>query len=115
MCAMMVLSGCDLVILAGHNFHLEQVASDAQQEMIGMPKERVLACMGDPRSRTNEGETEVWQYFTVDSSTRFNPRSCFVDVIFTDGRVTHLSYTVYLEGFLTPNAQCAEAVKGCMQ
>jgi len=115
LCAMMVLSGCGPAILAVHNFHLEQVASDAQQEMIGMPSERVLACMGDPMGRRNEGETEVWTYYTVDSSRVLNPRSCYVDVIFTDGRVTHLNYTVYHEGFLTPNAQCAEKVKGCVQ
>ena len=50
------------VTLAGCAFQRAQIAQDARAQMIGMPKEQVLACMGAPTNRGAEGQTEVWDY-----------------------------------------------------
>ena len=39
-----------------------QVAGEAQQKMVGLSKEQVLACMGPPAAKAAEGATEVWSY-----------------------------------------------------
>lgn len=39
-----------------------EVAHEAQDKMIGLRKEQVLACMGVPANKASEGETEVWSY-----------------------------------------------------
>lgn len=39
-----------------------ETASAAKAQMVGMSRERVLACMGVPAARQAEGETEVWTY-----------------------------------------------------
>lgn len=52
--AVAMVSGCSL--------QRAEIASAAQKQMVGMPKERVLACMGVPAARQSEGGTEVWSY-----------------------------------------------------
>jgi hypothetical protein len=39
-----------------------QIANYAQNKMVGLTKEQVLACMGPPASKAAEGATEVWSY-----------------------------------------------------
>jgi hypothetical protein len=39
-----------------------QIAQEAKDKMIGLPKEQVLACMGVPANKASEGSTEVWSY-----------------------------------------------------
>jgi hypothetical protein len=39
-----------------------QVAQEAQDKMIGLKKEQILACMGIPADKATEGATEVWSY-----------------------------------------------------
>jgi hypothetical protein len=34
----------------------------AQEKMVGLSREQVLACMGPPASKAAEGATEVWSY-----------------------------------------------------
>jgi hypothetical protein len=48
--------------LAGCAVERAQVAGDAKARMVGMSRERVLACMGPPGQRLAEGKTEVWSY-----------------------------------------------------
>ncbi len=43
-------------------FQRAQIANEAQSQMIGLTKERVLACMGPPVNKAAEGATEVWSY-----------------------------------------------------
>jgi hypothetical protein len=43
-------------------FQRAQVANDAQNQMVGLTKEEVLACMGPPAAKAAEGTTEVWSY-----------------------------------------------------
>lgn len=45
------------------------VAERAQVEMVGMSRERVLACMGPPRENSTIGSTEVWTYRSTDGAT----------------------------------------------
>jgi hypothetical protein len=117
---MMVLCSCGPV----DSLQRAQLASDARQKMIGMPKEQVLACMGVPVRRATEGTTEVWMY-TADSGTvdvaasaggaSISQGYCDVSVVFTDGKIIRLNYSDHNDGMLTPGAQCAYAVRGCMQ
>lgn len=38
------------------------VAQSAQEKMVGLSKEQILACMGPPASKAVETSTEVWSY-----------------------------------------------------
>jgi hypothetical protein len=49
-------------LLGGCAIERARQAEAAQTAMIGMPRERVLACMGAPDSRADAGQTEVWTY-----------------------------------------------------
>ena len=40
------------------------VAHSAQEKMVGLSKEQILACMGPPGQKMAEGATEVWSYNT---------------------------------------------------
>ena len=101
-----------------------KTADTAKQQLIGMDKERVLACMGPPVRRAAEGDTEVWEY-TSTSGTRdvtfsgtngaISERSCKVDVLFRSGVVSRLNYNEVNGGLLTPNSQCASSVRACVR
>lgn len=45
------------------------VAQNAQDKMVGMSREQVLACMGPPGNKAAEGTTEVWSYGSGDGRT----------------------------------------------
>jgi hypothetical protein len=45
------------------------VANQAQDKMIGLSKEEVLACMGPPANKMAEAATEVWSYGSGDGRT----------------------------------------------
>jgi hypothetical protein len=49
-------------IVSGCAIQRAVVASDAQEKMIGLSKEQVLACMGLPAAKASAGATEVWSY-----------------------------------------------------
>jgi hypothetical protein len=113
-------------ILAGCAIQRAQVAQEAQGSMIGMPKERVLACMGPPINRATEGATEVWAYnsgngfTTTDASYgRFggsavsSSRFCNVNIVMSGGQVSAVNYTGPTGGLLTAGEQCAYAVERC--
>jgi outer membrane protein assembly factor BamE (lipoprotein component of BamABCDE complex) len=103
-----------------------QMANDAQQSMIGLSKEQVLACMGPPANQATVGQTEVWSYNSGNGQTdaavfggRFTAsavetrRFCTVNVAMTSGRVTAVNYTGPTGGLLTAGEQCAYAVSNC--
>ena len=96
--------------------------------MIGMPKERVLACMGAPANKAAEGATEVWGYnsgngMTVASASydRYggtavsSSRFCTVNIVFTGGQVSAVNYNGPTGGLLTQGEQCAYAVDACVK
>jgi hypothetical protein len=109
-----------------------QVAHEAQDKLIGLRKEQVLACMGVPANKAAEGSTEVWSYNSGNgqvvasafgnsttnasgiigvSSRRF----CTVDVVMTDGVVSKVNYNGPTGGLLTAGEQCAFAVENCVR
>jgi hypothetical protein len=57
-----------LAILSGCAVQRAQVAHEAQDKMVGLTKERVLACMGVPATKAVEGTTEVWSYNSGDGT-----------------------------------------------
>lgn len=85
--------------------------------MVGLTKERVLACMGPPANRAAVGSAEVWSYSSEgENFTSYSyGRRCTVKLTMTNGRVTAINYTGPNGGVLSPNEQCAFAVANCAQ
>jgi hypothetical protein len=83
-----------------------QIANYAQNKMIGLTKEQILACMGPPASKSTEGATEVWSYPSGN-------RICTVNVTMMDGKVKRLNYVDPTGGQLSQNEQCFFAVANC--
>ena len=131
--------GIAALILASCALQRAQVASAAQEQMVGMSSEEVLACMGPPAARDTEGQTEVWTYNsggrTVGSGTSFgfgtggysgfgvgvgvgsyNSRDlyCQVNVFMADGQVDRIGYQGPTGGLVTEGEQCAYAVENCV-
>ena len=121
-----------------------QVAHEAQDKMVGLRKDQVLACMGVPANKAAEGATEVWSYNSGDDKVVSSVRSttnmsvsgdpdfarghartsavgvssrrfCTVNVVMTDGVVTRVNYAGPTGGALTSGEQCAFAVENCAQ
>ena len=121
------------IILTACAIQRAQVANEAQDRMVGMTKEQILSCMGPPMAKAAEGATEVWSYTSgnnrTDVSTFGNvsrggffsaggvaeSRYCTVNVTMMNGRVNRMNYVGPTGGVLTPNEQCAFAVKNCTQ
>jgi hypothetical protein len=51
-----------LTLLCGCSVQRAMTASSARDQMVGMPKENILACIGVPQSRASEGNTERMLY-----------------------------------------------------
>jgi hypothetical protein len=81
-----------------------QIASYAQNKMVGLTKEAVLACMGTPASKATEGATEVWSYPSG---------NCTVNVTMIDGKVKQMNYVGPTGGLLSQNEQCFFTVANC--
>lgn len=110
-----------------------QVAHEAQDKMVGLTKEQVLACMGPPANKAAEGATEVWSYSSgngttissgvgqyhgyglASATTMTTSRFCTVNVTMTGGRVAQVNYLGPTGGLLTRGEQCAFAVERCAQ
>ena len=113
--------------LGGCAFQRAEIAQDARAQMVGLPKERVLACMGAPATKAAEGTTEVWGYpsgngMTVTDASygRYGGsavstnRFCNVNIVFGSGQVSAVNYSGPTGGLLTGGEQCAYAVAGCV-
>jgi outer membrane protein assembly factor BamE (lipoprotein component of BamABCDE complex) len=81
-----------------------QIANYAQNKMVGLTKEQVLACMGSPASKATEGATEVWSYPSG---------NCTVNVTMMDGKVKRMNYVGPTGGLLSQNEQCFFTVANC--
>ena len=111
-----------------------QEASDAKKGMVGLPKERVLQCMGSPARTAAVGYTEVWTYESgnnrTDSfgyanawggygwanafgSSTSSTRSCKIDVVMEGGQVSRINYSGDTGGWLTKGEQCGFAIDNC--
>jgi hypothetical protein len=131
------VAGTTIVLaVAGCAFQRAETASQAQATMVGMSKEKVLACMGTPVRAGKAGATEVWTYDSGDNQTdsigsasvyggRFwgsafgsitsVTRSCKIDVVMTQGHVTKINYSGLTGGLLTSGEECGYAVDNCVQ
>jgi hypothetical protein len=81
-----------------------QIANYAQNKMVGLTKEAVLACMGTPASKATEGATEVWSYPSG---------NCTANVTMMDGKVKRMNYVGPTGVLLSQNEQCFFAVANC--
>jgi len=87
-----------------------QDAEEAQRRMVGMDKEKVFACMGIPKRKGIEGNTEIWLYESgnrrVDraretASVRRSSRSGEYDIFDSLGAGLELSDEVRTSRFCT--------------
>ena len=102
-------------ILADCSIQRALIADDAQNKMVGLSKEQVLACMGAPRFKGAEGATEVWTYDTgFSGNSSGGKRYCTVNVTITGGHVNAVNYLGPTGGILSPNEQCAFSVANCI-
>ena len=113
-----------------------ETAVNAQNKMVGLSKEQLLACMGPPANRTVEGTGEVWSYNSrgyvasglssqqfckvnlvtiigtlcsdFSPPTRPLARACRVNIVMNDSQVTQVSY-------VGPPEQCGFAVENCVR
>lgn len=112
--------------LMGCAIQRAQVANEAQNKMVGLTKEQVLACMGPPVNQAAVGQTEVWTYNSGNGRTdavvngsalgamaTSTQRFCTVNVVMTSGRVASLNYNGPTGGLITAGEQCAFAVQNC--
>ena len=108
-----------------------EVARNAQEQMIGLSKEKILACMGPPANRLAEGSTEVWSYASGNGMTEGSVfvsggngfasgsgvstrRFCQINVVMTNGSVSRVNYSGPTGGLLSAREQCAFAVANCV-
>jgi len=128
-------------LLAGCAVQRAHQATEAREQLVGLSKEQILACMGPPGQRMAEGATEVWSYASGNghistlvntssnttfhggtssaSSTGFGTaissrRYCTVNVTIVGGKVQRVNYLGPTGGLLTQGEQCAYAVKECL-
>ena len=131
---------CATVLLAGCAVMRAKEADNAKTKMIGLSKERVLACMGPPASKAVEGATEVWSYnsgngyvagstFSTANVTAHygyasgfgsgfgvsKRRFCTVNVVMNQSKVAEVNYVGPTGGLLTAGEQCAYAVANCLR
>ncbi len=101
--------------------------------MVGLSKERILACMGPPATKATEGGTEVWSYNsgngyidTQGTATNFGhgfasfggvstARFCTVNLVMNNGIVSQVNYVGPTGGLLTKGEQCSYAIDNCVK
>lgn len=106
--------------------HQAQAAAKAQHNMVGMSKERVVACMGTPNSSTAMRGIEVLSYYTGinNSDSQVGPYViyvgasqsglCKIDIALTRGRVSKVQYSGLPGASLPAGGQCAYAIENCL-
>jgi hypothetical protein len=103
-------------VLAACAIQRSQIANDAQNKMVGLSKEQILACMGPPLNKGAEGGTEVWSYNSGNNITPGGDgkgRYCTINVKMWNGHVGAVDYLGPSGGLITPNEACAFAVQKC--
>jgi hypothetical protein len=111
---------------AGQEPEVDQIA---QQQMIGLSKKKILACLGAPAKRVGIGATDIWTYpigeahfespffapafLLAPSASAGDKRACDVNVILTNGAVSQVVYRSADGGPLPLGRQCLFAVQSC--
>jgi hypothetical protein len=108
-----------------------ETARTAKEQMVGLSKEKVLACMGPPANQMAVGNTEVWAYTSGNGQTVGSAfasggngfasgfgvteqRFCKVNIVMMKGAVSEVNYSGPSGGLLTQGEQCAFAVQNCV-
>ena len=115
-----------LALLALGGCGLEKPETDqiAQAKMIGLPKKKIIACMGKPASRRAIGSTEIWSYpvgaveiqgqgFATFGFPRHGG-ACTVNVIMTAGLVSQIAYSGPAGDRLDLGEYCRFAAQDCV-
>ncbi len=110
-------------------------ATLAKHQMLGLSREDVLACMGPPKKKAHDGQTEVWSYLSGDrhgehfgtsvrstassgyglSSATHDSSFCTVNVVMKDGIVKNVTYNGPTSNlFYAPDSECGYAVANCV-
>jgi outer membrane protein assembly factor BamE (lipoprotein component of BamABCDE complex) len=100
-----------------------QPVQPAQSQLVGMTKEQVLSCVGQPLEKATEGQSEVWSYSSGNDRTgvaegngaAVATGSCTVKVVIVFGRVSQVNYSGPTGELLSNGDQCAFAVQNCVQ
>jgi hypothetical protein len=127
---MIAASTLAFVFVGGCAVQRAETARTAKVEMVGLPKEKVLACMGVPANKMAVGATEVWAYNSGNGQTEgsvfasggngfasgfgeSSQRFCNVSIVMTKDVVSEVNYSGPTGGLLTAGEQCAFAVQNC--
>ena len=116
-----------LVLMMSACAERPEVDQIAQEDMIGLSKRDIVACMGEPVSRRAPAEgTEIWTYASGTTTTlsppwaaglNFSalgpPAACDVRIIMTNARVSQVAYLMPDGRALPSGRQCAFAVQAC--
>lgn len=123
------LSGC----MSNGSLRRDDIAAKAKTRMIGMSREDVLACMGPPKKKAEEGATEVWSYLSTDGQGNYSGSKgkstyydhtrgthsrnfCTVNVVIKEGIVQKVNYLgPTATHFYNENDQCGYAVAACAE
>jgi hypothetical protein len=109
-----------------------EVDQIAQQKMIGLAKNKILACLGAPAKRVRIGATEIWTYPIGEAPFEtlfFSPAlsmgpappsapsgaSCNVNIVMTNGAVTQVVYHGGDGGPLPLGRECQFPVAACAE
>ena len=107
--AIILLSGCGAAERA-------EISAKAKTDMIGMPKSEIMACMGAPKSKANDGNAEVWTYHSEGGDMgKYGKAYCDVNILFEDGSVIKVTYAGATGGAVFKDTQCAYAVSQCLK
>ena len=123
-CVICLLAGCGSLDRA-------DAAAAAKKQMIGMPREDVLACMGPPKKKATVDATEVWSYFSTDGSGSSSTDSayighfahasgshdhsfCIVNIVMKNAIVKAVNYNGPTGGLLDKDEQCGYAISNCV-
>ena len=129
----LVAPAAALVLLALGGCQSEPLETDqvAQQSMIGLAKQDILACFGEPAQRVPSGQaTEIWTY-TGGRMRGYGPQwalllntnlvpftpggSCDVVLIMTNGRVSEVGYSAVDGSKLPLGRECLFSVERCVK
>jgi hypothetical protein len=119
------------LLVSACGYQRAQVAKDAPNLMMGMSKDQVLACMGQPANKSTAAGAEVWSYNSTDGSVEPmetggeqnlasrmrapSPNLCTVNITLVSGRVSKLSYAGPDGEAMPANQRCAFALQNCIQ
>jgi len=93
-------------------------AEKAETALIGLSKERLLACAGVPHRQTATNEWEYFTYFasggSVGGKGAVTRRYCEATFVLQNNKVVGVNYTGETGGLLYGDEQCGYIVANCV-